>query len=163
MKAADFIAFLEREARAMRVEITRVRGSSPREEGAVMVVWPTAMVGTIGGGQLEYMALDEARKLLKLSQPSGFMDVPLGPEIGQCCGGRVEITLTEMDSVLASGFADGSAVVEVPALLLAGPAMPRGATRTRVKSVPPTLTVPTSSPLGSSVVMLPPAIHASTS
>ena len=42
MKAADLIAFLEREARAMRVEITRVRGSSPREEGAVMVVSPMA-------------------------------------------------------------------------------------------------------------------------
>lgn len=102
MKAADLIAFLEREARVMRVEITRVRGSSPREEGAVMVVSPTAMVGTIGGGQLEYMALDEARKLLNLNQPSGFMDVPLGPEIGQCCGGRVEITLTEMDSLARS-------------------------------------------------------------
>lgn len=98
MKAADLIVFLEREEHAMRVEITRVRGSSPREEGAVLVVSATAMVGTIGGGQLEYMALDEARKLLKLSQTSGFMDVPLGPEIGQCCGGRVEITLTEMDS-----------------------------------------------------------------
>ncbi len=98
MKAADLIGFLEREERVMRVEITRVRGSSPREEGAVMVVSPLAMVGTIGGGQLEYMALDEARKLLKLSQTSGFMDVPLGPEIGQCCGGRVEITLTDMDA-----------------------------------------------------------------
>ncbi|MFY0660620.1 MAG: xanthine dehydrogenase accessory protein XdhC [Shimia sp.] len=98
MKSADLIAFFAREAWAMRVEITRVRGSSPREEGAVMVVSASAMIGTIGGGQLEYMALDEARKLLKLRQPSGFMDVPLGPEIGQCCGGRVEITLTEMDS-----------------------------------------------------------------
>ncbi|WP_299419335.1 xanthine dehydrogenase accessory protein XdhC [uncultured Shimia sp.] len=98
MKACDLIGFLEREERAMRVEITRVRGSSPREEGAVMVASPSAMVGTIGGGQLEYMALDEARKLLKLGQSSGFMDVPLGPEIGQCCGGRVEITLIEMDS-----------------------------------------------------------------
>ncbi|WP_294225944.1 xanthine dehydrogenase accessory protein XdhC [uncultured Shimia sp.] len=98
MKSADLIAFFAREERAMRVEITRVRGSSPREKGAVMFVSPSAMVGTIGGGQLEYMALDEARKLLKLGQISGFMDVPLGPEIGQCCGGRVEITLSEMDA-----------------------------------------------------------------
>ena len=98
MKSADLIAFFAREERAMRVEITRVRGSSPREEGAVMFVSPSAMMGTIGGGQLEYMALDEARKLLKLGQISGFMDVPLGPEIGQCCGGRVEITLSEMEA-----------------------------------------------------------------
>ncbi|WP_353308535.1 xanthine dehydrogenase accessory protein XdhC [Shimia sp. NS0008-38b] len=82
----------------MRVEISRVRGSSPREEGAVMFVSDGAMLGTIGGGQLEYMALDEARKALKLNKYICRMDVPLGPEIGQCCGGRVEITLTQMDS-----------------------------------------------------------------
>ncbi len=98
MKQADVIAFFDRGNAALRVEITRVRGSSPREEGAVMFVSEAAMVGTIGGGQLEYMALDEARKLLKLGETSGFMDVPLGPEIGQCCGGRVEITLTHMDA-----------------------------------------------------------------
>lgn len=98
MKPADLIAFFAREERAVRVEITRVRGSAPREGGAVMLVTETAMVGTIGGGQLEYMALDEARKLLKLDKESGFMDVPLGPEIAQCCGGRVEITLTVMDA-----------------------------------------------------------------
>ena len=63
-----------------------------------MLVSATAMAGTIGGGQLEYMAIDEARKLLKLGQESGFMDVPLGPEIAQCCGGRVEITLTVIDA-----------------------------------------------------------------
>ncbi|CUH53227.1 xanthine dehydrogenase accessory protein XdhC [Shimia marina] len=96
MTAADLIAFLGRNRAVMRVEITRVRGSSPREEGAVMFVAKGEMVGTIGGGQLEYMALDQARKLLNFGEESGFMDVPLGPEIGQCCGGRVEITLALM-------------------------------------------------------------------
>ncbi|MBO9400620.1 xanthine dehydrogenase accessory protein XdhC [Shimia sp. R9_3] len=98
MKAGDLIAFLDREPAVMRVEITRVRGSSPREEGAVMFVAPQAMTGTIGGGQLEYMALDEARKLLRLGAEAGHMDVPLGPEIGQCCGGRVELKLTKKDA-----------------------------------------------------------------
>ncbi|MBO9479055.1 xanthine dehydrogenase accessory protein XdhC [Shimia sp. R11_0] len=96
MNAADLIAFLGRNRAVMRVEITRVRGSSPREEGAVMFVAKGEMAGTIGGGQLEYMALDQARKLLNFGEESGFMDVPLGPEIGQCCGGRVEITLALM-------------------------------------------------------------------
>ncbi|WP_204115850.1 xanthine dehydrogenase accessory protein XdhC [Shimia biformata] len=81
----------------VRVTLTRVRGSSPREVGATMFVTQTGLLGTIGGGQLEYMALDEARKLLKSSGKGAEMDVPLGPEIGQCCGGRVEIALTLMD------------------------------------------------------------------
>ena len=81
----------------VRVQLTRVRGSAPREEGAFMLVTARGLFGTIGGGQLEYMAIDEARGLL--ASPDGLsrqMDVPLGPEIGQCCGGRVELALDVM-------------------------------------------------------------------
>lgn len=63
-----------------------------------MFVAADAMHGTIGGGQLEYMVLDEARALLASDRNTGRMDVPLGPEIGQCCGGRVEIGLSRMDA-----------------------------------------------------------------
>ncbi|MFD2740061.1 xanthine dehydrogenase accessory protein XdhC [Sulfitobacter aestuarii] len=90
--------FLARHAEVIHVRITRVRGSSPRDEGAEMFVAADEMRGTIGGGQLEYMALDEARALLRSGHERGHMDVPLGPEIGQCCGGRVEIALQRMDS-----------------------------------------------------------------
>jgi xanthine dehydrogenase accessory factor len=86
----------------MEIEISRVRGSSPREEGARIYVSPTTQCGTIGGGQLEYMAIDKARSLLRqqsIELPQ-IMDVPLGPEIGQCCGGRVELTLTLMNEKL---------------------------------------------------------------
>jgi xanthine dehydrogenase accessory factor len=48
----------------IRVEITRTRGSAPRETGAIMIVTPKAIQGTIGGGQLEYMAIDRARQML---------------------------------------------------------------------------------------------------
>lgn len=82
----------------IRVEITRARGSVPREAGAVMTVTPEATQGTIGGGQLEYMAIDRARQMLARHETSATMDVPLGPEIGQCCGGRVELALTHVDS-----------------------------------------------------------------
>ncbi|SFK48472.1 xanthine dehydrogenase accessory protein XdhC [Shimia haliotis] len=97
MNVSEIIAFLGGEAPLVQVEITGIQGSSPREIGAVMFVSAAHMAGTIGGGQLEYMALDEARKLLKSRNLSSVMDVPLGPEIGQCCGGRVEVTLTVMD------------------------------------------------------------------
>lgn len=78
----------------IRVVITRTRGSSPREAGATMFVTPDATQGTIGGGQLEYMAIDRARQMLARGEVAASMDVPLGPEIGQCCGGRVELELT---------------------------------------------------------------------
>ena len=80
------------------VEVTRVRGSTPREKGAFMLVAENAVIGTIGGGQLEYMAIDEARALLKQAGTHRRMNVPLGPEIGQCCGGRVEIALSVLDA-----------------------------------------------------------------
>lgn len=102
MKTGEVIAFLQDETSVVQVEITRVQGSSPRDVGAVMFVSAIGMAGTIGGGQLEYMALDEARKLLKTGEVSAVMDVPLGPEIGQCCGGRVEVVLTVMDATARS-------------------------------------------------------------
>ena len=77
----------------IRVRLTRVRGSSPREAGAQMFVGPDAITGTIGGGQLEYLAIDRARQMLARGEAQATMDVPLGPEIGQCCGGRVELVL----------------------------------------------------------------------
>jgi xanthine dehydrogenase accessory factor len=73
-----------------------VRGSSPRDAGAQMFVSADGLHGTIGGGQLEFMAIDKARAMLRAGRVAEDMDVPLGPEIGQCCGGRVAVTLTQM-------------------------------------------------------------------
>ncbi|MBR9842331.1 MAG: xanthine dehydrogenase accessory protein XdhC [Rhodobacteraceae bacterium] len=102
-------AFLAAHGAVIRVRITRVRGSSPREEGVVMYVAPEAVYGTIGGGQLEYMAIDEARALLARDGAVAEMDVPLGPEIGQCCGGRVEIALERMDEAMRREAAEAEA------------------------------------------------------
>lgn len=88
---------LSRMPEAVRLRLGRVRGSCPREEGAEMLVGATALHGTIGGGQLEYMAIDRARAMLRAGETAARMDVPLGPEIGQCCGGRVEIALERLD------------------------------------------------------------------
>jgi xanthine dehydrogenase accessory factor len=75
----------------IRVRVVRARGSTPREEGAEMFVGMTGITGTIGGGHLEYMAIDRARQMLARGEATASLDVPLGPEIGQCCGGRVEL------------------------------------------------------------------------
>jgi xanthine dehydrogenase accessory factor len=95
-------AFLDRHDAVCRVAIDEVRGSSPRDAGTTMIVSATGTFGTIGGGQLEYMAIDQARGLLGSGRVSAVMDVPLGPEIGQCCGGRVRISLTRLDDAARS-------------------------------------------------------------
>lgn len=91
-------AFLAAAPAAALVEVADAKGSTPREQGAWMLVSPVAIFGTIGGGQLEYMAIDEARKALAArGQGPGLLDVALGPEIGQCCGGRVGLAISIVD------------------------------------------------------------------
>lgn len=80
------------------VRVAGVRGSTPREAGAFMVVGERTTLGTIGGGQLEYMAIDAARGLLARGDTAQVLDIPLGPEIGQCCGGHARITLARLDA-----------------------------------------------------------------
>lgn len=82
------------------VEIAEVKGSAPRDAGAWMLVARDAIFRTIGGGQLEYMAIDHARRILA-GGVENAMDVPLGPEIGQCCGGRVALAFSRVDRGLA--------------------------------------------------------------
>jgi xanthine dehydrogenase accessory factor len=89
-----------------RVVIAAHAGSSPREVGAAMLVWASGQSGTIGGGALEWEALGRTRamlcRLVPPSPPCGgeVLDlrverVPLGPQLGQCCGGAVTV-LTEI-------------------------------------------------------------------
>lgn len=152
-KVQSLKAFLASVGRVALVEVAGTKGSTPREKGAFMLVSQTAILGTIGGGQLEYMAIDKARQMLfsplegemaarrpegvgrgsarpktmsstaATTPPGGFaatlpsrgrgtrievdeicatLDVPLGPEIGQCCGGRVEVLIRLVDATLAA-------------------------------------------------------------
>ena len=93
MRSGELQRFVETHGAAIVAELTSVRGSSPRERGAFMVIAPDALVGTIGGGALEYMVIARARQALRDGEEPEGLDIPLGPEIGQCCGGRVEVSL----------------------------------------------------------------------
>jgi xanthine dehydrogenase accessory factor len=94
-------SFLDAEPGLALVEVARARGSTPREQGARMLVSRASILGTIGGGQLEFMAIDKARQMLTNKGEGGFLlDIPLGPEIGQCCGGRVEVEIKLVDDAL---------------------------------------------------------------
>ena len=92
--------FLVTNPDAIVCTLTSVRGSSPREQGTFMLVGKNDLFGTIGGGALEYMVIEHARRLIANGQAEEAMDVPLGPEIGQCCGGRVEVGLRYADASL---------------------------------------------------------------
>lgn len=93
VRCAEIAAFFAGEPDAIACELTSVRGSSPREQGTFMLVGRKGLFGTIGGGALEYMVIEHARWLIANGQAEEAMDVPLGPEIGQCCGGRVAVSL----------------------------------------------------------------------
>ncbi|MBO6718851.1 MAG: xanthine dehydrogenase accessory protein XdhC [Rhizobiaceae bacterium] len=90
-------SFLASPGQKAFVEVTEAKGSTPREAGAWMLVRPDAIFGTIGGGQLEFLSIDKARELIAKNEATGALDIPLGPEIGQCCGGRVALSITLMD------------------------------------------------------------------
>ena len=90
---------IDTEGSAALVTLTRVEGSSPREAGARMVVRPSGgFHGTIGGGALEWAALDAAQAALKQGrQAAERRSLALGPELAQCCGGRVEWRIETFD------------------------------------------------------------------
>jgi len=91
-------AVLAREPTAL-VTILATEGSAPRGPGARMVVTADALHGTIGGGALEYRVAEQARAILALPPGSWrVQDYPLGPLLGQCCGGRVRLLVERLDA-----------------------------------------------------------------
>src|SRR6185295_10112296 len=92
---------LDRHGRLSVVTLAATRGSSPREAGARMIVYPDATFsGTIGGGTLEWKAIAMAQAALAnpnaaKAETRGFA---LGPELGQCCGGNVEVVVEIIES-----------------------------------------------------------------
>ncbi|TPJ56687.1 xanthine dehydrogenase accessory protein XdhC [Mesorhizobium sp. B2-7-1] len=159
-KVQNLKAFLGQAGRVALVEVAATKGSTPREAGAFMIVSASAIFGTIGGGQLEYMAIDKARQMLSplegemaAKRPEGVLsggtaktsstaratppggsaatlpsrgrearievdevcatlDVPLGPEIGQCCGGRVEVSIRLVDAIIEEKLIAGAEAEE---------------------------------------------------
>ncbi len=79
------------------IEITALEGSAPRGKGVLMLASTDRAVGTIGGGHLEFVAIDHARQLLLSgSVAREVKSYALGPSLGQCCGGRVEIAYSRV-------------------------------------------------------------------
>jgi xanthine dehydrogenase accessory factor len=91
--------FVAEHGSAALVTLADAQGSSPREPGARMVVRPDGgFSGTIGGGALEWSALAEAQSMLAQGEDFRRLNKALGPDLGQCCGGRVVVTLERFDA-----------------------------------------------------------------
>ncbi|HEX7885066.1 MAG TPA: XdhC family protein, partial [Phenylobacterium sp.] len=145
------------EALAM-VTIVGAQGSTPREIGARMLVWPDRFTGTIGGGALERQGLEQARKLLAQSvRRHALQDYPLGPLLGQCCGGHVRLLVERVDAdslswlepaaqarepfFLTATFADGemTRAIEVPGEASDSPRVPIPEVRRVSETIRPAL------------------------
>jgi xanthine dehydrogenase accessory factor len=94
----DALSAAERDNQpAVLVTVLTAKGSTPREAGAKMVVSADGMAGTIGGGNLEYQCEAAARDLLTGgAEGPSTRDFPLGPSLGQCCGGHVTVLFEVM-------------------------------------------------------------------
>jgi len=106
---------------AMLVTIVDVAGSVPREPGARMIVSGDGFSGTIGGGQLEFEALGDARAMLDDGASAALRKFALGPELGQCCGGTASLMFepfSPADTSWVARLADRARDVE-PAIRVA--------------------------------------------
>lgn len=108
LRAHEIDAFLDDATTVVLVRVAEVSGSTPRETDAFMLVSINETRGTIGGGQLEFIAIDTARQMLRRDESVHALDVPLGPDIGQCCGGRVELSFEILDGPNAADLTDGA-------------------------------------------------------
>ena len=98
LKIGDFLKYLTElinflaQDNAVLVKVVQTQGSVPRDSGSWMAVFRHTLVGTIGGGHLEFQAVALAQDALagRAALPS-LQTVPLGPALGQCCGGVVQL------------------------------------------------------------------------
>ncbi len=91
---ANLLAMLDSGTPAIWVCVSDAKGSVPRERGAMMIVTEQQTQGTIGGGHLELKSIEVARELLGLNaELATRRHFPLGPALGQCCGGAVDVAL----------------------------------------------------------------------
>jgi xanthine dehydrogenase accessory factor len=87
------------------VTVVSVRGHSPREAGAKMVVSAERTWATVGGGNLEMVAVDRARAMIAdgLTQPEvlefALSDKAPYQQAVQCCGGEVKLLLEPLPVV----------------------------------------------------------------
>ncbi len=108
---------------AVLVLVTATQGSVPREAGTWMAVFRDSAVGTIGGGHLEHEAMARARAMLAQGDAVAAvvsMRVALGPSLGQCCGGVVDLAFEPVTHAMHAALAERLRPASTPVALFGG-------------------------------------------
>jgi len=120
MFAEQALSRLAQEA-GVWVTVDSVQGSVPRNAGTWMAVFASGVVGSIGGGRVEVEATDEARR--RLAQPGTGPAVrryPLGPALGQCCGGVMHLRFETVAVADVAALRQRCVAVLAPVALFGG-------------------------------------------
>jgi len=97
----DFCEFTLNPSDVSFCEILKNEGSAPREIGAWMLVKRSGQtLGTIGGGQLEFKLMEQLKDQDWSVNFKYKTETILGPEIGQCCGGKVLLSVKKLNQNL---------------------------------------------------------------
>lgn len=96
-------------------------GSTPSTPGQkLLLAADGSAVGTVGGGAVEREALEALMAIATASGPHHELRTfKLGPELGMCCGGRVEILLESLEGRVPVFLVGGGHVGSALAPLLA--------------------------------------------
>lgn len=130
--------WIERDGAAALVTVAKVDGSTPREAGARMAVARDGTIsGSIGGGPLEWAAIDAAKQLMAKGPSAEWKTVSLGPALDQCCGGRAEILHEAFDRRDRDWIAPLALSAESELLLRAEPRTNAPYMRRAIKGDPP--------------------------
>ena len=88
----------------IKAKLISTEGSVPRDAGTFMLITSKYLFGSIGGGQLEYSVIQKAKKFLNEKEIiiNEIINIPLGPSIGQCCGGYAQVKITKYDNGIQS-------------------------------------------------------------
>ena len=98
---------------AVLVTVTFVKGSAPRGPGTAMIVFEDSLVSTIGGGRLEFEAIDKARKIMEHRTDESLRErYPLGDRLGQCCGGSVELLFEPVKQEWATWISEALEIIQ---------------------------------------------------
>ena len=85
--------------RFVLLTVTESRGFTPRKSGTRMLLAEDGTtVGTIGGGAIEHVALEEARALLAAGGGAKTFKRQLTQELGMCCGGEMVVHLETLEA-----------------------------------------------------------------
>jgi len=107
-------------APACLVRVERTEGSTPRERGAWMAVFAGQVLGTIGGGHVEFQAIAEAHQRLAGAGGAPVLRYALGPSLGQCCGGVMHLRFECVTQADAAALAARLASRRAPVALFGG-------------------------------------------